>query len=44
MAEELIPLNNACNDLVGSENSIEVRNIFIQKNIIKEIKTTDLLI
>ena len=32
-----IKVGNACNDLVGSENSIEVRNIFIQKNIIKEI-------
>lgn len=32
-----IKVGNACNDLVGSDNSVEIRNIFIQKNIIKEI-------
>ena len=32
-----VKVGNACNDLVGSDNSVEIRNIFVQKNIIKEI-------
>ena len=32
-----IKVGNACNDMTGSDNSIEIRNIFVQKDIIKEI-------
>ena len=34
---QAVKVGNACNDLIGSDNSIEIRNIFVQKNIIKEI-------
>ncbi len=34
---QAVKVGNACNDLVGSNNSVEIRNIFIQKNVIKEI-------
>ncbi len=34
---QAVKVGNACNDLVGSNNSVEIRNIFVQKNIIKEI-------
>ena len=32
-----VKVGNACNDMIGSDNSIEIRNIFVQKDIIKEI-------
>lgn len=32
-----VKVGNACNDMIGSDNSIEIRNIFVQKEIIKEI-------
>ena len=34
---QAVKVGNACNDLVGSDNSVEIRNIFVQKSIIKEI-------
>jgi len=32
-----VKVGNACNDMIGSDNSIEIRNIFVQKDVIKEI-------
>jgi asparagine synthase (glutamine-hydrolysing) len=32
-----VKTGNACNDMIGSDNSIEIRNIFVQKDLIKEI-------
>ena len=32
-----VKVGNACNDMIGSDNSIEIRNIFVQKDLIKEI-------
>ena len=32
-----VRVGNACNDMIGSDNSIEIRNVFVQKDIIKEI-------